>query len=91
MSFYPGCTEDMPHEAAFMERLTRFEGMKLMKTQGRRLHLSEGTGSAKAQSAEAGLECAWPIVGETGARHGWVGRGGREEEEERLRLKSQSV
>lgn len=71
-----------------MERLRRFEGMK---TQGRRLQLSEGTGSANAQNAEARLECMGPIVGETGATYGWLSRGGREEEEERLRLKFQSV
>lgn len=33
--------------------------------------------------------CAWPVLGETVGRPGWLGRDGRREEEQRLRLKSQ--
>lgn len=76
MLFYPGCSEDMTQEAAFMERLGRCEGMKLMKTQGRRIHLSEGTGSAKALRLGYGVRgLLWEKQGQD--LNGWAEVGER--------------
>ena len=57
MLFHPGWSEDGPHEANFMQILGKCEGMRPMKTWGRRVHLGEGTGSAKALRLDWSVLC----------------------------------
>lgn len=47
-----------------------------------------GWGNGECKGPETGLECAWPVLGETVGQMGCLGRGRRKEEEQRQRLKS---
>lgn len=47
-----------------------------------------GWGNGECKGPEAGLEYAWPVLGETVGQKGCLGRGRRKEEEQRQRLKS---
>ena len=44
--FIQGGQRTCPEKAAFMQEPGRHEGMRPMKTQGRRVHVGEGMGSA---------------------------------------------